>query len=292
MARFGFYKTLSSGTQVPALAFGTGTALFNQPATEQATLALSVGINHIDAAQMYGNEASLKGPISSVPRSELFITTKLHLLAGARTVKERLQAELRDLGVDYVDLYLVHTPVPWTKKQEGMDLKQVWKGMEECKKLGLAKEIGVSNFRLKDFDAIWEEAEIKPIVNQIEFHPYVYESIQPLLEFHKKHNIFTESFGGQSAAFRLPDGPVSALIPAIQERLKKESGKEVSANAVYMRWLDKKGVIVVTTSSKKERIQEFMATFELPELTDEEERSIDEAAKNVHKRFYMRHMDE
>lgn len=156
---------LNDGTQVPWLAFGTGTALFGKDAAEFVRIAIENGITHLDGAQMYGNEETLGAGIkaSGKPRSELFITTKLKTLEAGQTVKDTLQLSLKKLGVDYVDLFLIHDP---TKH----DLKAAWKGMEQVKEEGLAKSIGVSNFRVQDLEVILDGATVIPSANQVRLH--------------------------------------------------------------------------------------------------------------------------
>lgn len=157
---------LNDGNQVPWIAFGTGTALFRKDAEDAIRLALDNGFTHLDGAQVYGNENTLGNGIvaSGKSRSELFITTKLGQLQPGATPKSALQESLRQLKVDYVDLYLVHQANNHVGK-----LKEVWKGMEEAQKAGLTKSIGVSNFTADHLKTILEIATIPPAVNQVSF---------------------------------------------------------------------------------------------------------------------------
>ncbi|OJA21298.1 hypothetical protein AZE42_10712, partial [Rhizopogon vesiculosus] len=134
---------LNDGSQVPWMAFGTGTALYRKDAEDAIRLAIDNGFTHLDGAQVYGNEDSMGQGIvaSGKPRSKLFITTKLTALQPGATPKSALGESLKKLKVDYVDLYLVHQASNHVGK-----LKEVWKGMEEAQKAGLTKSIGVSNF--------------------------------------------------------------------------------------------------------------------------------------------------
>lgn len=158
---------LNDGTQTPWIAFGTGTALFNKDATMAITVAIQNGFTHLDGAQTYGNETTLGDGIvaSGKQRSELYITTKLGPLAAGETPKSALEGSLKRLGVAYVDLYLIHSPNHHAGK-----LKQVWNGMEEAKKAGLTKSIGVSNFTVDHLKDILEGATILPTVNQVGIH--------------------------------------------------------------------------------------------------------------------------
>jgi len=160
---------LNDGTWAPWIAFGTGTALRSQGASQclhAVTVAIQNGFTHLDGAQGYGNEASLGAGIvaSGKPRSELYITTKLGPLAPGETPKSALEKSLSRLGVDYVDLYMIHRATLHVGK-----LKEVWKGMEEAKAAGLTKSIGVANFTADHLNDILEvPGTTIPAVNQVE----------------------------------------------------------------------------------------------------------------------------
>lgn len=186
------YRTLASGAKVPFVAFGTGefdrlwqawnscvidvlltipgTAQYNSDVSSLITLAISTGITHIDTAQYYQNEEYIGKALhnhfvtSKNPRSSLFITTKLWSpMKSNTTVKSVLTDELKKLQIDYVDLYLLHTPIG----SEGR-LAAIWKEFEEVKREGLAKDIGVSNFRVKDLEELFaNEMKEVPAVNQV-----------------------------------------------------------------------------------------------------------------------------
>lgn len=158
--------TLNNGVEVPWLAFGTGTALYHQNATEAVRVALENGITHLDGAQMYQNEETLGAGIkaSGKSRDSIYLVTKLRPLKEGETVRGLLEESLKKLEVEYVDLYLIHTPSPYNK--EGT-LKAIWKDMEEVQKAGLTKSIGVSNFRVQDLEDLLETATVVPAVNQV-----------------------------------------------------------------------------------------------------------------------------
>lgn len=155
---------LNDGKQIPWLGFGTGTALYKQDAESAVRVAIANGIVHLDGAQMYQNEESLGNAIASSgkPRSELYVTTKLAELPAGKTVRDTLLESLKKLKLDYVDLFLIHVPT----QHEGK-LKSVWKEFEGLQKEGLAKSIGVSNFRVKDLEEIIDGAAVIPAVNQV-----------------------------------------------------------------------------------------------------------------------------
>ncbi|KAH9901376.1 Aldo/keto reductase [Cubamyces lactineus] len=279
---------LNDGKQIPWLGFGTGTALYGKDAANSVRVAITNGIIHLDGAQLYGNEDTLGEGIAAAgkPRSELFVTTKLGKLPEGKTVRDTLVESLKKLRLDYVDLFLIHMPI----HHEGK-LKSVWKQFEELQKEGLVKSIGVSNFRIKDFEEILEVATVVPAVNQIEYHPYVYKAAKPLLEFHKKHNIVTTSYGGLTPIVRHKGGPVDPLLASIRGRLEKETGKNVSEGQVLGLWLRSQGIPEITTSSKEERVKEYVATQELPDLTAEEVEAIKEAGSKVHHRAFCTWLD-
>lgn len=243
-----------------------GTALYQRSADHSVLTALEAGFIHIDCAEMYGNEASvgqaIKKFLSSpgISRDSLFVTTKLHALPSGRTVQDSIKESLRKLQIDYLDLYLIHTPVPHQGR-----IKEVWKQMEEVYREGLAKNIGVSNFRLKDFAEFIDSAEVVPVVNQvssllvmagccgslmdnfqIEFNPYLLKATEPLLALHKKYSILTVSYGGLVPLSRKTGGPLDDIIPTIRERLSKDTGKQVSDGQVLLKWLKAHDALPIT----------------------------------------------
>jgi diketogulonate reductase-like aldo/keto reductase len=157
---------LNDGTHIPWLAFGTGTALYGRDAANFVRVAIDNGITHLDGAQAYNNEESLGAGIqaSGKPRSELYVVTKLRNLTVGETVKSSLVESLEKLGLEYVDLFLIHSPRP---ANEDGTLKELWNATEQIQKEGLARSIGVSNFRVEDLQVILDGAEVVPAVNQV-----------------------------------------------------------------------------------------------------------------------------
>ncbi|KAK7054693.1 hypothetical protein VNI00_003156 [Paramarasmius palmivorus] len=281
--------TLNDGTQVPWLGFGTGTALYKQDAKESVRVAIETGVRHLDGAQIYANEDSLGDGIKAagVPRSELYIVTKLvETVPEGETPKSLLLQSLKKLGVDHVDLYLVHSP--YVARQQGK-LKDLWKQMEEVKKEGLAKSIGVSNYGLNDLKETLEGATVVPAVNQIELHPYVWDTAKAIYDFAKEKGIVLESYGGLVPITKAPSGPVDPILETIASRLSKDSGRTAQPGHVLTKWLLQKGIIVVTTSSKQSRIKETLEIPTLPDLTADEIKAIEEAGVKQHTRIFMRH---
>jgi len=281
--------TLNDGSQIPSLAFGTGTALSRKDAAEFVRVAIENNVTHLDGAQMYNNEDTLGAGIkaSGKPRSKLFVVTKLNILQPGQTVKESLKGSLTKLGLDYVDLFLIHTPAQVRREK---NLSQWWEGMEEVKQAGLAKSIGVSNFNVEDLTVILETAKVVPSVNQIEFHPYVYKAAEPIHKFCQEHGIFIESYGGLTPIVRVKDGPLDPVLASIRERLEKTRGQTVSTGQVLTKWILAKNAVAVTTTSKASRVQEFLDTEHVPDLTAEEVDAIDAAGAKLHKRVYLPHL--
>jgi len=276
---------LNDGTHIPWIGFGTGTALYMQDARHSVTQAIQNGIAHIDGAQVYQNEDSLGLGIkdSGVPREKLFITTKLWKVnrGGGESVRSLLEQSLRNLGVNYVDLFLIHSP------KHHPHIEDVWKEMEEVKMAGLTKSIGVSNFAVERLEEVLRICTIPPSVNQIEYHPYVHRAAAPIVEFGKAHNIVTASYGGLTPLIRAPGGPLDPVVETIRTRLEKEIGRPVSGPQVLIKFLNQKGIVAITTTSKATRVKEYLDSLNLPDLTPEEIKAVDEAGSKVHERVYM-----
>ncbi|KAG6914164.1 hypothetical protein DXG01_002002 [Tephrocybe rancida] len=253
--------------QIPAIGFGTGSALFGKDATDYVIQAIETGFSHLDTAQVYGNEESVGDAIreSGLSREELFVTTKY----WTGPIQQATQESLDKLGLKYVDLYLIHQP-----RHVAHDFEGSWKELETAKELGLARSIGVSNFNIEQLQTIVKTAKIKPAVNQIQFHPYNYAEHKSLLEYSAKHGIVTEAYGSLSPLTKFPGGPVDAPVNAAAKRLG------ITANQVIFAWVKAKGAVIVTTSSRKGRLEEYLAVGDLPPLTEEEIEAIDQAGAN------------
>ncbi|TDL16611.1 Aldo/keto reductase [Rickenella mellea] len=298
--------TFHDGHTAPRLSFGTGTALYGKHASTAVTLAISSGFTHIDGAQAYGNESSMaegiRAAAASVPRSSLYVTTKLGRFpqdgVDGVNVEASLRKSLERLGMEHVDLFLVHA----SSDHVGRDLKDIWNQMVAVKKLGLTKSIGVSNFNVKDLKTILADGAEVPVVNQIEFHPFLTKTLAPLLAFQAQHNILTESYGTLTPIHPrrpIPEDSDAALLAARDKLLElldaagKGRGENVSRNAILLKWVWQRGFLTVTTSSKEERLRESVAALDLPDLSAEEMSAID-AIGNAHFRSFRsyKHMDD
>ncbi|MCR8862450.1 aldo/keto reductase [Priestia megaterium] len=191
------YK-LSNGVEMPLLGIGTW-LLDDEQAAQAVRDAVSNGYRHIDTAQAYMNEAGIGEGIrsSGVEREELFITTKV--AAEAKTyeeVTESIDESLTKMGLDYIDLLIIHSPQPWTEFREENryfeENKEAWKAMEDAYKAGKVKAIGLSNFLQDDIENILSSCEIKPMVNQVLVH--VSNTPLDLIEFCQKNDILVEAY--------------------------------------------------------------------------------------------------
>lgn len=180
------------------LAYGTGTAWYksgdesklDQVCIDSAKMAIGMGYYHLDGAEVYKTETELGTAIAQagVAREKLYVVTKV--ITNIADIPSAFNASLKKLGVDYVDLYLIHSPFFSETKE---DHQAKWKQMEELKKQGLAKSIGVSNYLPEQLEWILETCSIPPAINQIEFHPYLQH--KDLLKYHKEKVSLTHSFG-------------------------------------------------------------------------------------------------
>ncbi len=187
---------LSNGIEIPAIGFGTW-LLEGEKVTEPLKIALEKGYTHIDTAAIYKNEKEIGAVLKAenVDRSKLFITSKCwNTERGYEKAMAAFEQTLTDLQTDYLDLYLIHWPAnetqfpdTWAELNAG-----TWRAFEEIYKSGKAKSIGVSNFNINHLEALFETAEIKPMVNQIEIHPG--HSQPELVDFCKQHNLLVEAW--------------------------------------------------------------------------------------------------
>jgi 2,5-diketo-D-gluconate reductase A len=245
--------TLNNGVTMPVLGFG----VYQIPAeqTEQAVSdALAAGYRSLDTAAAYRNEQAVGRVIAAggIPRSELFVTTKLWIQdAGDGNARRAFEASLERLGLDYVDLYLIHQPLG--------DYYSSWRAMQELNREGLAKAIGVSNFYPDRLLDLIRNNEIMPAVNQIETHPFHQRTADQ--ELMREHGVQIEFWGpfaeGQNNLF---SDPVLGEIGAAH-------GKSIAQ--VVLRWLIQRDVIVIPKSVRPERMRENIDVFDF-ELTDEE----------------------
>jgi 2,5-diketo-D-gluconate reductase A len=240
---------LNDGRAIPQ--FGFGVFLVAPVDTFDATTAaLRAGYRHIDTAQMYGNEREVGAAVSraDLDRAEVFLTSKLNNDAHRPDDARRaFDATLDALGVEYVDLFLIHWPLP--TRYDG-DFVSTWHTLEEFYADGRARSIGVSNFSPQHLRRLGEESTVKPAVNQIEVHPYLTQ--EDLRGFCAEHEITVEAWS-PIARGKVLDDPV---VRSIAERLGK------TAAQVVLRWHVERGDVVFPKSTRPERIAENIDIFD------------------------------
>ena len=247
--------TTRSGVEIPQLGFGTYKVVDDPTAVIES--AIDVGYRHLDTAQMYGNEDAVGAAWvnSGLPREDFFITTKLdNPNHEPDMVRKSFEKSLEDLRTDYVDLFLIHWPLPMY--YDG-DFVSTWKVMEEFVEDGRARSIGVSNFEPHHLEELLTAGEGAPEVNQVESHPYMQNDA--VHQFDAEHGILTEAWSPLARGKVLSD-------PVLVE-IGEAHGKTPSQVAV--RWALQRGDIVFPKASTRRRQQENLDVFDF-ELSGEE----------------------
>jgi 2,5-diketo-D-gluconate reductase A len=245
---------LHDGIEIPQLGFG----VFQVPPEEtQAAVevALEAGYRHIDTAAAYGNEEGVGAALaaSGLPREDYFVTTKLwNSRQGEDSALAAFEASLDRLGLDHVDLYLIHWPVPSEDR-----FVDTWRAFEQIHREEAARTIGVSNFRIEDLERLERETEKRPTINQIELHPRFQQA--DLRAWHATHGMATEAWSPLAQGALLDDETI--------RRLAEDHGK--TAAQVVLRWHLQLGNVVIPKSVTPERIRENIDLFDF-ELSEEE----------------------
>lgn len=253
--------SLNDGTTIPQLGFG----VFKVDPDETERIvsdALEVGYRHIDTAAVYGNEVGVGRAIekSGIPRDELYVTTKLwNSDQGTQSAFDAIDLSLEKLGLEHVNLYLIHWPRPDLDKYV-----ESWLALEEIQRSGKATSIGVSNFHENHLDRLLAETTVVPAVDQVELHPTFAQA--PLREYLASKGIHTEAWGP------LGQGKYDLFgLPAIADAAAAHG---VSAAQVVIRWHLQKGIIVFPKSNSRERMAENFDVFGF-ELSGEQMGAID-----------------
>ncbi len=295
-------KTLKFKNNDTMPALGLGTWKSEPGEVYQAVIdAVKIGYRHIDCAPIYANEAEIGQALKFlftngiVKREELWITSKLWCNAHATDqVVAALDKTLKDLQLDYLDLFLIHWPVAlkphvmFAQKADDMiSLKEIttvdtWKGMEKCVEKGLAKHIGVSNFSIKKIKELVSEANIKPEVNQIELHPLLQQP--KMMEYCKQENIFLTAYSPLGSKDRIPafkgeNEPNLFENPVIQEIAKKHN---VFPAQVLINWAISRGTSVIPKSVNPGRLKQNLESENFT-LTEDEMKKI--STLDQHYRF-------
>jgi len=274
--------TLNNGMKMPLLGLGTWKS---KPGQVEAAVehALRKGYRHLDCAAIYGNEAEVGAAIvaSGVPRSEIFITSKLwNTKHHPDDVEAACRKTLADLGVAYLDLYLIHSPVAFgqgeglyprnedgTFKFADIHPTTTWLAMEKLVKKGLTKSIGLSSFNSEQISDLLEKGSVKPVTNQVECHPYLGQA--KLFAFCKERGITITAFsplGSPDRPWAKPGEPLLLEDPKIKAIANKHSK---SPAQVVIRWQVQRGIIVIPKSVTPSRIEENFNVFDF-QLSAEE----------------------
>jgi 2,5-diketo-D-gluconate reductase A len=245
---------LADGNPIPMLGLGVWQVPNGPECVNAVRWALELGYRHIDTAQAYGNEESVGRALhdSGVPREEVFITTKFY--PGHRDPAAEAENSLRRIGVDQVDLYIIHWP------QGGPSW--AWPGMERARELGYARSIGVSNFSVGELEEVTAAASVAPAVNQVQFSPFEYR--RALLEACRQRGIALEAYSPLGTGRHLSNEGVS--------RIAQRAGRTPAQ--VLLRWCLQHDIPVITKSTHRERIEENAQIFEFT-LSDKDMTELD-----------------
>lgn len=259
---------LNNGVKIPCVGFGTWQPPDGETAVAAVREALGVGYRHIDTAAAYGNEVSVGEGIraSGLARSEVFVTSKLwNTERGYDKTMAAFEKTVSDLGLDYLDLYLIHWPAAANQFENWQDINlSTWKAMTELYKAGRIRAIGVSNFLPHHLQALME-SEVQPMVNQIEFHPGQMQ--KETLQYCKEHGILVEAWS-----------PLGTGRMLNNETLKTIAGKyKKSVAQLCIRWCLQNGVLPLPKSVTPSRIKENAAVFDF-EITAEDMSAINSMA--------------
>jgi diketogulonate reductase-like aldo/keto reductase len=238
---------LRDGRAIPQLGLGVFQIPSGEGTRSAVAAALAAGYRHVDTAAMYRNEADVGAAIraSGLPPDSVWVTTKLwNSDQGAKTARPAFEASLDRLGLDAVDLYLLHWP-------HARSLES-WQVLEQLHAEGLARSIGVSNFMVRHLDELLARASVPPVVNQIELTPFLHRSREDTLRRCAEEGIAVEAYSPLTKGRRLGDPTV--------EQVAAEAGR--TAAQVLIRWSLQKGFIVIPKSSNAGRIAENAAVFD------------------------------
>ncbi|OMO72590.1 Aldo/keto reductase [Corchorus olitorius] len=268
---------------IPIVGMGTSSS----PPVDPETIieAIKVGYRHFDTASLYMTEQPLGEAIAEAlrlglikSRDELYITSKLWCTSADKDlVMPAIKKSLRNLQLEYLDMYLIHWPIKLSEEAQfpaqkehifPLDIKSVWEAMEECKNLGLTKGIGVSNFTCKNLEELLSIARIPPAVNQVELNPLWRQ--KKLREFCKEKGIHVTAYS-PLGSFKTSWGDNRILECDVLQEIAKAKGK--TAAQISLRWLYEQGVSMVAKSFNKERMKQNLEIFDWS-LTQEESNKI------------------
>ncbi|RFU60693.1 aldo/keto reductase [Bacillus sp. V59.32b] len=258
--------TLNNGVKMPQLGFGVFKVESGSQTVDSVKKALEVGYRAIDTAAVYKNEEGVGQAIreSGIPRAELFITSKVwNSDQGYESTLKAYEESLQRLGLDYLDLYLIHWPVIGK-------YNDTWRALEKLYKDGKVRSIGVSNFHVHHLEDLFANSEIKPVIDQVELHPRL--SHEELRDFCQKHEVKVQAWG--------PLGQGNLIEEPTLQHIADKHGKTTAQ--VLIRWHLQHDIVVIPKSVTPSRIEENAQVFDF-ELSMDEMNKID--ALNLNERF-------
>jgi methylglyoxal/glyoxal reductase len=256
---------LNNGIEIAYLGLGVYQSPPGKVTQRAVRYALDIGYRHIDTAQIYGNEEDVGYAVreSGIKRDDVFITTKVwNSYQGYDSTLQACEQSLRRLGMTYVDLYLIHWPV------QGMSL-DTWRAMVKLLHTGKARAVGVSNYSIQELQEILQNTDVVPAVNQVEFHPFLYQ--KHLLSFCEKNSIQLEAYSPLTRGYRLNH-------PTIATVSKKYNNKTPAQ--VLIRWSLQHGLVVIPKSIHEDRIRENSQVFDF-QLAHEDMKLLDSLNENL-----------
>jgi diketogulonate reductase-like aldo/keto reductase len=258
-------RKLNSGTEIPVLGLGVFQTPRGKVTQEAVKFALKVGYRHIDTASFYGNEEDVGRGVrdSGVPREQVFVTTKLwNSDQGYDSALSACDASLHKLGLGYIDLYLIHWPVPELRDES-------WRALVELQRRGSCRAIGVSNYTVKHLQELLGSSDVTPAVNQVEFNPFLYQ--KELLRFCDGKGIQLEAYSPLTRGHKL-DHPV---VLEVARRCSKSPAQ------VMIRWGLQRGLVVIPKSTRPERIRENSEVFDF-EISSADMSRLDSLGEDLH----------
>ena len=255
---------LNNNIEIPRFGLGVYLSKPGKKTFDAVIWALEAGYRHIDTAKAYKNEGDVGKAVkeSGIKREEIFVTTKLwNEDQGFESALKAFDNSLDDLGFDYVDLYLIHWPVEKKRRES-------WRALEKIYSEGRAKSIGVSNYTIKHLKEMDNYAEIKPVINQVEFHPFLYQ--KDLLDYCRIKEIQLEAYSPLARAEKLDD-------PNIQTIARNYSK---STAQLLIRWSIQHNLVVIPKSVHKERIIENSRVFDF-EISEEDMEKLDSLNEDI-----------
>jgi len=252
---------LNNGTMMPLLGFGTWQVKDGKTAYDAVINALNAGYRHIDTAKFYGNEVSVGKAIrdSGIPREEIFVTTKLWP-TDAINAEKSFKKSFENLDIGYIDLYLLHWPVPGMVKKTWVKLEKIYNDNDNL------KAIGVSNHSVRQIKSILDMATVIPVVNQIKCSPYNFNPA--MYKFCNENDIIMEAYSPLTRGAMLND----AKLESIAEKYNKSTAQ------VLLRWCVQKSIVTIPKSLHKNRIVENTDIFDF-ELSDQDIKKLDSFSK-------------